>query len=208
MVYQTYFNEETTNIKSVDDSSVLLQIWIDNGNMSEDISIAKTPFLITELMVNLSSGDSHQIRILVVDETSLPNDKEFVFWLNILELNEKLREKINDRVNVAFRTRIKLFYRPISISESTTEELNEKLTFKLIDNKKRIKIENSTPLYRTFLYASNKNKDKNIINGDDMVAPFSYIEWNINESFEIGDKINYILINDSGLETKGESIIK
>ena len=199
--------EETVNIKNVDAAPVLLQIWVDTGNMQEDVSTTKTPFLITQPMVSLGGRQSHQIRVLVIDASELPTDRESIFWLNILELKEKAKEEQSDKVNIAFRTRIKLFYRPTAISPFTIENTDKQLTFTLLDAN-TLKIENPTPLYKTFLHAEKENNNKSIINGEDMISPFSSTTWNINKQVNVGDKINYSVINESGLGIDGVGIVK
>lgn len=204
-------NEGTVNVKNVDSSSILLQMWIDNGDVNQDVLTTKTPFLITSPIVKVSGGDSHQIRILSINKSSLPNNKESVFWLNVLEIKEKKKDSVEDKVNVSFRTRIKLFYRPDAIGKLINDDTNEMLTFQLIgsNGNMKIRVNNPTPVYKTFSYANNRNdKNKNIINGVDMVAPFSNTTWNVNGNILKGDIIEFLTINDSGLEDYGTSIIK
>lgn len=201
-------NEETVNIRNVDASPILLQIWIDNGNMNEDVLTTKTPFLITNPIVKVLGGNNHQIRILSIDNSGLPTDKESIFWLNVLEIKEKQRDGTEDKVNIAFRTRIKLFYRPASINQLAGQDMKKKLTFQLLDDKgnTNIKVNNPTPIYQTFSFASKKN-ERNLINGNDMVAPFSSVTWSVTDDIKKGDTIDFLTINDSGVEDIGSSVI-
>ncbi|GAB1438352.1 fimbria/pilus periplasmic chaperone [Providencia sp.] len=201
--------EGTVNVYNVDSSPILLQVWVDDGRMNDNILKIKTPFLIADPMLKVSAKDSHQIRVLFVDNEILQKNKESVFWLNILEIKENKGGESNELVNISIRTRIKLFYRPKSLDSIISDDLAKELKFTLINSSGslKIKVTNPTPIHQTFSMVSTDN-GVNLISEDDMVAPYSSITWNVNENIKVGDSIKYFTVNDNGVESAMVSTIE
>lgn len=83
-------DEATIRVKNVEQSPVLLQIWIDNGDLNADVSKITVPFIINKPIIKLEGKNSDQIRVLyTANNVKLPMDRESVFWLNVLEINAK-----------------------------------------------------------------------------------------------------------------------
>lgn len=207
-------NEATIRVKNVDQSSVLLQIWIDNGDLNADVSTIKVPFVIYKPIIKLEGKNSDQIRVLYTGSNiKLPTDKESVFWLNVLEVNARSANEPLKKIQLAFRTRIKLFYRPASLKDLDTDNINKSLLFKLKNKKsgQQIIVHNPTPVYQTFLSANlEKNPMVNLINDQDMIAPFSNVSWQNNSKVRIrvGDIIDYKTIDDYSAESSVSKAIE
>ena len=63
------------------------------------------------------------LRILGADLSGLPQDRESLFWLNVLGLPPKTQAS-QGSVQLAYRTRIKLFYRPSGLAGSPAEAVS------------------------------------------------------------------------------------
>ncbi|WP_434663587.1 fimbrial biogenesis chaperone [Aeromonas sp. NJAU223] len=90
----------------------LLQAWVDGGDEQQGPAEVSTPFLVAPPMMRLGPQKGQSLRILGADElTHLPQDRESLFWLNVLGLPPKASLS-EASIQLAYRTRIKLFYRP------------------------------------------------------------------------------------------------
>ena len=92
----------------------LIQAWVDNGDASERPETSKSPFMITPPMARVDPGKGQTLRIMYTG-ADLPQDRETVFWLNILEIPPKPKagtDQAENYMQLAVRSRMKLFYRP------------------------------------------------------------------------------------------------
>ncbi|MGL4116894.1 fimbria/pilus periplasmic chaperone, partial [Escherichia coli] len=88
----------------------LIQSWVDDATGSK-----KTPFIITPPLFKLEPGKNNILRIVNVNP-SLPQDRESVYWVNVKAIPSQNEENEGKNVlQIAVRTRIKLFYRPAGL---------------------------------------------------------------------------------------------
>lgn len=100
--------EASISVKNTGTSPYVVQTWIDAGEGN-----TKTPLLVTPPLSRLDPGMENILRIMRVGG-GLPADRESVFRLNVKEIPEKADTKENT-LQIAVRTRIKLFYRPANL---------------------------------------------------------------------------------------------
>jgi chaperone protein EcpD len=94
---------------------LLIHTWIDDGNEKSTPDQLPVPFLLTPPIFRLDPGKGLALRISYLKDKLLPTDKETVFYLNVLEVPPKPKPvdgKESNTMQLAFRTRIKLFFRP------------------------------------------------------------------------------------------------
>ncbi|MFQ3495777.1 fimbria/pilus periplasmic chaperone, partial [Citrobacter freundii] len=84
---------------------VVVQTWADNGEGDPDVK--NIPFIILPPVFRLETGDVRGIRI-VKNETSLAQDRESLFWLNIYEMPPDTRMDKENSVLVTMNTQIKI----------------------------------------------------------------------------------------------------
>lgn len=186
----------------------LVQVWVDDGSTSNDVNKMKVPFLVTPPVYRVEPGKGQSIR-LIYNGMSLPQDKESVFWFNMLEIPPVEKgEKNSDQLELAFRTRIKIFYRP-KILESSSAFQIDKLKWSIIDGGKSgsgIKIDNPTPYYFSFDSASIKSGSKSYPLEIDMLSPFSSKEIHPRSRLPMGvniTELSFRLLNDYGAAIDG-----
>ncbi|HGF6561724.1 fimbria/pilus periplasmic chaperone [Providencia sp. PROV188] len=184
----------------------LVQVWLDNGNPDEPPENIKTPFAITPPIFKMGSNSGQNLRITYLGEP-LPKNKESIYYLNILEVppeNEDAIEKQQNTMQIAIRTRIKLFFRPEGIGMPAL--INEKLKFSFEKSEKgnRVLVKNDSPWYVTLQDITISNNSKKLKLENNMVAPFSTISLgnengnSIPNEFLNSKKMNYSVINDYG----------
>lgn len=157
-------NEREVSLGLVNDGTEarLVQSWVDSGDVRERPEDSKAPFIITPPMTRVDPGKGQTLRIIFSGST-MPQDRESVFWLNILEIPPKPAKKYNDEsenyVQMAVRSRIKIFYRPQNLPDNPDLAVN-KLTWRLMSfnsNSAVMKCINETPYNVSFSDVSFEN---------------------------------------------------
>jgi len=122
VIYHATDREVTIRLSNEGKSPALTQAWIDNGDPRATPSAVEVPFTVTPPVARIDPGKGQTLRIIYTAEP-LPQDKESVFWLNVLEVPPKpaADEADANRLQLAFRSRIKLFFRPAGLSGSADE---------------------------------------------------------------------------------------
>lgn len=159
----------------------------------------KLPFTATPPVYRVEPGKGQSIR-LIYNGMTLPQDRESVYWFNLLEippLDKKARE--SDCLELAFRTRIKLFYRPTTLKSTSTDEL-DKLQWEVLSNGKGIKVTNPTTYYFSFDLAFVNFGNNKYPLSVDMVSPFGNKEFTFAKNSALGaiSGMEFRLINDYG----------
>ncbi|MCY1390182.1 Chaperone protein EcpD precursor [compost metagenome] len=112
VVYPAKEREVTVKLANRDTGPALVQSWVDSGDPKTLPEEAKAPFLVTPPIVRIEPGKGQALRLTYTREP-LPQNKESVFWLNVLDVPSAPSSKdIQNYVQFAFRSRIKVFYRP------------------------------------------------------------------------------------------------
>jgi chaperone protein EcpD len=105
--------EITVKLSNNGTRPALVQVWIDSGDPNTTPTNSKAPFVLTPPVARIDPGKGQSLRLKFTGAVPLPQDKESVFWFNALELPPKVEaDADSSRLEMAFKTRIKLFYRP------------------------------------------------------------------------------------------------
>lgn len=112
-VYRANEKEITVKVSNVGKLPALTQAWIDSGDPTATPETVDVPFNLTPPIARLEAGKSQTLRVAYTGE-ALPTDRESQFWINVLEVPPKPEHAEEDggQVQLAFRYRLKLFYRP------------------------------------------------------------------------------------------------
>ncbi|EML1602290.1 fimbria/pilus periplasmic chaperone [Burkholderia cenocepacia] len=113
-------NDREVTVKLTNDgpTPALVQTWIDKGDANASPDNIDVPFTLTPAMFRMEPHKGQTLRMVYTNEP-LPADKESLFWLNVLEIPPKASESADsNRLQVAFRTRIKIMFRPQDLQGS------------------------------------------------------------------------------------------
>ncbi|MFT2788833.1 fimbria/pilus periplasmic chaperone [Serratia sp. T13T92] len=199
VIYPSDAKEVSVKINNVGPSPVLLQSWIDNGDPNAKPAAIKVPFVLTPPMNRVEQGKGQTLRISYAGG-SLPMDRESVFWLNVLEVPAKSEAKTSEnRLQMAFRTRIKLFYRPAGL-QGNANDAYKTVTWNTQGGK--VQATNPTPFYVNFVNLSVNGKKLD----NAMVAPRSSMVLNL--AGNGGNKISGSVVNDYGAVNPFDAVIK
>jgi len=192
--------EQTVRTSNKGKTPLLVQVWVDDGGKNDDINSIKVPYTVTPPVYRVDPGKGQSVR-LIYNGMNLPQDRESVFWFNMLEIPPMNEEsKDTDRLELAFRTRIKIFYRPSVLKSSSSQEIG-KLTWESLGAGKGIKVNNPTPYYFSFDSGSLMSGTEKKTLAVDMIAPFSskvFLPENKGSTSGIISSAIVSIINDYG----------
>jgi chaperone protein EcpD len=101
------------------DRPALIQAWLDKGDAQSTPESVSVPFALSPSLARIDPERGQVLRLAYTGEP-LAQDKESVFWLNVLEVPPKPSASEVTDANIlqfALRTRIKVFYRPKGLKD-------------------------------------------------------------------------------------------
>ncbi|MEY0232428.1 fimbrial biogenesis chaperone [Providencia manganoxydans] len=194
VIYPEKNNETIVQLINNGDDPALVQSWIDDGDINSTPETANVPFLLSPPVVKVSGNAGQQLRIKKLP-ASLPTDRESVFYLNVLDIPptpDHLQGK--NTMQLAIKTRIKLFYRPTSL-QAGVEQAIEQLTVKA--ENQSFRITNNSPYYVTIANISNKSGNKMLADSL-MIAPFSNSLAPAKTAITAGQSYSLLYVDDLG----------
>ncbi|MFZ5177140.1 molecular chaperone [Enterobacter kobei] len=204
-IYPAGEKEISVKITNKGKSPVLIQSWIDTGDASVSPDKIRVPFVITPPINRLDAGKGQTLRISYTGGNSLPDDRESVFWLNALEIPASMSKDAElNKLQIAFRTRIKVFFRPATLKGDSTQAA-ESLKWEIRNG--QLTAINNSPFHVTLL---DVHAAGNAAAGTgDMIRPFSQLSVKTNKGrFSIGQKISWQYLNDWGAVKQVNSTLK
>lgn len=157
------------------------------------------PFMATPPLFRLEKNSQNTVLISRQNTSSLPTDRESVFYLSFLAIpsiqkNSAASEEdmTTTQVSLGLRMLIKLFYRPSDLSLPVSAA-PEKLRFS--QQGKQLFVENPTPYYLTFAQLKLDEHTINVREQGAMIAPFSSQTYHVQTPVKT---IYWNVINDYG----------
>ncbi|WP_199062349.1 molecular chaperone [Serratia sp. ASV30] len=209
--------EATLRVTNEGRSAVLLQVWVDNGDSEAEPEKIATPFTVSPPILRLDGKRAQRLRVLFTGaEHTLPSDRESVFWLNVLEIPPKVANTAS-QMQMAFRTRIKLFYRPRSLQTVNTTNVQEQLRFSLAKQGGNpvLVVGNPTPFHQTLLEMM-VGRDKQqavatLVPENGMVSPKGQADFALTAAkgpVNAGMKVFYSVLDDFGSVVTAEQVLQ
>lgn len=124
-------NEATLQMTNDGEAPALVQTWLEPEKEHAEALNTDVPFVITPTLARIDAGKGQTLRIIYSGEP-LPQDKESLFWLNVLEVPPKSKASGENTLQFAYRTRIKLMYRPADLPKP--QDLPGQLRWTLVDD--------------------------------------------------------------------------
>jgi chaperone protein EcpD len=176
------------------------QTWI---NTQADDTLTSVPFMTAPALFRLSAGKEQTVQISGLPN-DLPQDRESLFFFNLQEIPQASPDATNV-LNIAIRTRIKLFYRPAQIQGDPVRSLKElQLTRTRKDGRPHLTLRNPTPYHYTFSRLDMVNgKQQAALSASDMLPPFAELSFALPAGID-GASLQAIVtvINDYGGTSK------
>lgn len=203
--------EVTLKISNNGGTPALVQAWLDNGNQDSSPDTIDVPFTISPAMFRLDPSKGQALRIISTG-ASLAQDKETLYWLNVLEVPPKAKagSTESNKLQLAFRTRIKFMYRPDNLpgrSEDSPGQVRWEVVRTENGNGYALKATNPTPYFVNLGEISLVVKNKAFDAGAGFIAPGDVTQFPIvglTQSTDASAEVNYLSINDFGGGVKGK----
>ena len=174
VIYPADEKEVTVKLNNEAKVPSLVQVWLDDGDEKSTPDSAKVPFTVAPPIFRMDGGKGQAVRLMYTGEP-LPADKESLFWLNVLEVPPKADNSDGrNRLQFAFRTRIKLFFRPAKLA-GDVDQAAEKLSWKLMPSEAgkplALQVSNPTSYHVNFARVGIEANGKTMDGDGGMVAP-------------------------------------
>lgn len=209
LIYPSDKKEVTFTINNAGKKASLIQTWLDEGNPKDTPDNTNAPFLLSPPISVLQAGKAQNIRVRYTGEVKLPDEKESLYWVNVLEVPQNL-EDVN-QLRIGVRSRIKFFYRPTNLSISPEDAPKQiKWALKRKNGKWYTSTHNSTPYYITFTNITINTKDVKgrveLSPKNSMLAPGGETDFEIIPQKEVvKEGVNFSIINDYGGSSEFDS---
>lgn len=198
VIYPSDAKEVSVKLSNKGKRPVLIQSWIDDGDAKAKPENIHVPFVLTPPINRVEPEKGQTLRISYLG-TPLPADRESIYWLNVLEIPAKKPQlKDQNLLQMAFRSRIKFFFRPDGLPGNANSAI-QSLTWK--KNGQQLQASNPTPYYISLTSITLNGKKY----AADMIAPFSEKQFNV--MVNSGDKLAAKYINDYGALGSSEATI-
>lgn len=210
IVYKESQKDTTIRLENKGAQPALVQSWLDDGNSNADPSTINVPFNATPPVSRIEPGRGQTVKLTFTGNITMPKDRESIYWFNVLEVPPKMKDadvKEKNVLQLAFRTRIKMFYRPNGL-DGNASDAPKKLQWSMQQKggKPVIHVTNPTGYYVSF------NKVEAVIGGrkysvsPTMVAPKGASDFPVPGLTGTPAKtsINFVAINDFGGAINGK----
>lgn len=205
VIYPANQKNVSVQLSNVGDQPALVQAWIDNGDPNATPEQIKTPFVITPPISRVDGNKGQTLRLTYTGEP-LPTDRESIFYLNVLDIPPNPKDKSKNYLQIAIRSRIKLFFRPTDLKIAQDE------AFKQVEWRvqgKQLIANNPTPYFITFSQLEVVQGGRKVSATADMVAPFSQATFSLASPVSAGSgSVNWTTINDYGGRPTGNSPLR
>lgn len=157
IIYPAPAREVSVQIKNVGAVPALVQVWLDRGDDSAQpgSAAAQTPFVLTPPIARLEPKRGQTIRLVYSGEEILPADRESLFYFNLLDIPPKPTDdaqQVAERnmLQLAVRSRLKLFYRPEALKKLSSDAAWKKLVWRAVADRNgavTLELENPSPFH-------------------------------------------------------------
>lgn len=205
VIYNGNEKEVSVRLTNTGTLPVLVQSWIDDGDINAKPDRIRSPFILTPPINRINADKSQTLRISYTGSLALPQDKESVYWLNLLEVPAARKDETLNKLQVAFRTRIKLFYRPAALTDKAkVTEAAEKIRWSISGGK--LTASNASPYFISLVSVSFKHAGSSGSIEGEMVPPMGSYTFNLPTSVRAGtgSLLTYEYVNDWGALRKVE----
>lgn len=211
IVYPQSSKDVIVNLDNRGNKPLLVQTWLDDGRDGVNPQELKLPFVITPPVSRIDPQKGQSLRITYMG-SAVPQDRESLFWFNVLEIPPKSKAKEGESLNqlqLAFRTRIKLFFRPDGLKGTPGDAAtNLKWSQKKEGNTLSLFAQNDSPYNVSVSNVKLKMGGKEYTVDSKSVLPFSGVSMPVKGlSNNISGTVIYNTINDNGGTDKREAKI-
>ena len=205
VIYKSDQKSVNIRLENKGNNPLLVQSWLDTGDDNAEPGSITVPFTATPPVSRIDA------KLMYTASSVLPKDRESVFWFNVLEVPPKPDAATvanQSLLQLAFRTRIKLFYRPEALKGNPSEApLALKWSWSGSEGKAALRVANPTPYYVSFSSGDLEASGKRFPIDVKMIAPFSDEVMKVTglNGKANSAKVHFYAINDFGGAIEGNA---
>lgn len=208
IVYPQQAKDVSVRLENRGERPLLVQIWLDDGRDNTNPQELKLPFILTPPVSRMDAKRGQTIRITYLGD-ALPQDRETLYWFNMLEIPPKSASNQNQNLlQLAFRTRIKMFYRPAGLNGDPGLAA-QTLRWNLVEESGGVKVNviNESPYFVSLSSAAVKANNQSYRIVTETLPPKSTTSLAVKDLTQspANAKVIYNAINDYGGTIKSES---
>lgn len=209
IIYPQSSKDVVVNLENRGNKPLLVQTWLDDGRDDVNPQELKLPFVITPPVSRIDPKNGQSLRITYMGKP-LPQDRESLYWFNVLEIPPKSKAKEGESLNqlqLAFRTRIKFFFRPDGLKGSPLQAATDMTwSAKKDGNTVQLVAHNNSPYNVAISKVTLKAGQKSYDVAQKSVLPFSEKAMTVKGlSSTTTGSVMYETINDNGGVDKHET---
>lgn len=203
VIYPSDVNFVSVQLINRASTTHLVQSWIDDGDVNNSPEKIKVPFILTPPVIKMKGNEGQMLKVIGRGTDTLPQDRESVFWLNVVDIPPQPERKTGDNyLQVAIRSRIKLFYRPAMLSINAKDAMEY---VSLQQDGGRLCMKNNSPYYITIInmvpWKGGDLKVKiagNMLTNALFISPFSCLS--VPEKVSADNKYRVTYLDDFGAQ--------
>ncbi|KVX23972.1 hypothetical protein WM08_20890 [Burkholderia ubonensis] len=117
VIYPAGQREVSVRMNNQGKQPSLVQAWVDRGDTTATPDKADAPFVVTPPISRVEPGKGQTLRLSFLGD-NVPEDKESLYWLNVLDIPPKPKAAEGENLmQLAIRTRVKIFLRPAALTD-------------------------------------------------------------------------------------------
>lgn len=214
VVYPAQEREVSVKMTNVGEQPSLVQAWVDKGNEKLTADKADGPFLITPPITRVEARKGQTLRLVYTGDDAAAKKQETVFWLNVLDVPPMPKDQEANFLQVAVRSRLKIFYRPAGLPGNPNQAA-ESLNWSVVQTSSgyAVRARNTGAFHVSLatvqLVSGGRSYD---VRKDDlkMVAPGSEVEFplpGLTSQPGAGAKVDFQWVTDYGALSQHESTL-
>jgi chaperone protein EcpD len=198
VVFQSDKRSASVIVSNPSKKPYAVQTWV---NTQADDTTTAVPFVASPPLFRLDPGKEQQVQINGLPG-DLPNDRESLFFFNVQEIPQVEADQVNV-LNIALRTRLKLFYRPVELKDNPMTRLKD-IGFRIVQKhgKSHLVAANPSPFHVTFArleVIANGKTEK--LESPQMLGPLGTREYPLKTPVGAAAQVLFTTINDYGAYT-------
>lgn len=199
VIYNGANQSSSLSLKNDSEDTYMVQTWLDIGDSTQNPK--GLPIVVTPPILKLASKKEAVLRFIYSGQ-GLPQDKESVFWVNVQEIPPA--PKVENVLQVAIRTRVKLFYRPAALKIDLQQQA-QALKWQRQGNE--VVVSNNGPAHITLgvLRFANRGQISCSVEGD-MLVPQGIQRIALPATCGNASELTFTFINDYGGHTEIKEI--
>lgn len=198
VIFPSGLNEKMIQFTNSDPQPYIMQLQL---TTADNQPTSQVPFILLPPVFRIEPYSGQTIKLISNGAGTLPQNRESVFYLNFTQLPSiKAELQGKNHLMIAITSRVKIFYRPDSLSGNPVDAYKE-LRFALLPG--TLEVTNPTGFYINISAAQIMVYGKAIrVSGPTMLAPLSTEEWHPERKITSlnGASVRLAMVNDYGAD--------